>query len=46
VTTDTCQGTTIQTQRGVVEVTDFVRHRVVILPAPLSYFASRNRTGG
>jgi hypothetical protein len=41
VTQDTCQGTLVQAVHGVVEVHDRVHNRVVVVPAPLSYFTAR-----
>jgi hypothetical protein len=36
---ETCTGTTIHAAEGVVEVTDFARHRTRLLHAPHSYHA-------
>jgi hypothetical protein len=36
---ETCTGTTIHAAEGVVEVTDFARHRTLLLHAPHSYHA-------
>jgi hypothetical protein len=39
LTEDTCTGTRVTVARGVVKVTDFVRHRTVLVRAPHSYLA-------
>jgi hypothetical protein len=36
---ETCSGTTVHAAEGVIKVTDFARHRTLLLHAPHSYRA-------
>jgi hypothetical protein len=41
LTEDDCEGTLISVRRGTVVVRDFVRHKVITVRAPHSYFAAK-----
>jgi hypothetical protein len=42
-TTDFCNGTQITVRRGTVAVTDFVRHKTILVHAGHSYFAKKHK---